>query len=111
MRADVTSGKKSADAGLRAALLRNLVEANMTQDGTYKTLTDDELLSNIFVRFQSWIFNLAQLTALMRQTFLLAGHGNINHHLLALRQLTFLISIRDFRSYSELCPPSVGTLP
>ena len=71
MRADVTSGKKSADAGLRAALLRNLVEANMTQDGAYKTLTDDELLSNIFVRFQSWIFNLAQLTALMRQTFLL----------------------------------------
>jgi len=53
MRADVTSGKKSADAGLRAALLRNLVEANMTQDGTYKTLTDDELLSNIFT-FLLW---------------------------------------------------------
>jgi hypothetical protein len=51
MRADVTSGgKKNGEAGLKAALMRNLVEANMTQ-GDYKRLADDELLSNIFVRF------------------------------------------------------------
>ncbi|KIM91676.1 hypothetical protein PILCRDRAFT_58279, partial [Piloderma croceum F 1598] len=62
MRADVASGKKSEETGLKAALLRNLVEANMTQDDDYKSLTDDELLSNIF-------------------TFLLAGHETSAHTL------------------------------
>ncbi|KAK0237992.1 cytochrome P450 [Armillaria nabsnona] len=54
-RAWVTSGKA---ADMDAALLRNLVEANMFEeaDFNYKRLTDDELLSNTL-------------------TFLLAGHG------------------------------------
>jgi len=34
---------------LDAALIRNLVEANMAQEGDSKALTDDELLSNSFV--------------------------------------------------------------
>ena len=55
MRADVASGKKSEETGLKAALLRNLVEANMTQDDDHKSLTDDELLSNIFVRFLDFV--------------------------------------------------------
>ena len=33
-----------------AALLRNLVEANMLNDNGKRHLSDDELLSNIFVR-------------------------------------------------------------
>lgn len=51
MRADVADGKKSSASGLNAALLRNLVEANMGQDGDtgHKQLTDEELLSNVFV--------------------------------------------------------------
>ncbi|KAK0495923.1 cytochrome P450 [Armillaria luteobubalina] len=54
-RAWVASGKA---ADMDAALLRNLVEANMFEeaDFNYKRLTDDELLSNTL-------------------TFLLAGHG------------------------------------
>jgi hypothetical protein len=55
MRADVASGGKSEETGLKAALLRNLVEANMMQDDDYKSLTDDELLSNIFVRFLNFV--------------------------------------------------------
>ncbi|KAI0322881.1 cytochrome P450 [Amylostereum chailletii] len=43
----VVAGKDVGDA----ALLRALVEANMNQDGDAKRLTDDELLSNIFVFF------------------------------------------------------------
>lgn len=48
-RAWVVGGKVS---NMDAGLLRNLVEANMTQadDVHHKRLTDDELLSNIFVR-------------------------------------------------------------
>ena len=52
MRAEVASGKKSEETGLKAALLGNLVE---TQDDNYKSLTDDELLSNIFVRFLDFV--------------------------------------------------------
>jgi len=45
---------------LDAALVRNLVEANMAQEGDSKALTDDELLANSFVRgvhslFYGWI--------------------------------------------------------
>jgi hypothetical protein len=40
-------GGKSSELG--AALVRNLVEANMAQEGDSKALTDDELLSNSFV--------------------------------------------------------------
>jgi hypothetical protein len=34
---------------VEAALLRNLVEANMAQEGDVKVLTDDQLISNAFV--------------------------------------------------------------
>lgn len=42
----VSGGRTSS---MDAALLRNLVEANMAQEGEYKLLTDGELLSNVFV--------------------------------------------------------------
>ena len=47
VRADITSGNCSEAPG--GALLRNLVEANMNQDGDSNKLTEGELLSNIFV--------------------------------------------------------------
>jgi cytochrome P450 len=59
-RADITSGERSGASG--AALLQNLVEANMNQDGDAKKLTEGELLSNIFA-------------------FLLAGHETSSHTL------------------------------
>jgi hypothetical protein len=40
-------GEKASN--IDAALLRNLVEANMAQDGDSRRLTEGELLSNIFV--------------------------------------------------------------
>ena len=46
-RADIASGKRAEASG--AALLWNLVEANMNQDGNSEKLTEGELLSNIFV--------------------------------------------------------------
>lgn len=46
-RAEIMSGAPSGASG--AALLRNLVEANMNQDGDSRRLTEGELLSNIFV--------------------------------------------------------------
>lgn len=49
MRADLVHGANDKYSGLNAALLRNLVEANMAQEGDNKRLTDDELLANIFV--------------------------------------------------------------
>ncbi|KAH7912385.1 cytochrome P450 [Hygrophoropsis aurantiaca] len=60
-RAEVAEGKTSGGVS-DAALLKNLVGANMTQEGDYKRLTDGELLSNIF-------------------TFLLAGHETSAHSL------------------------------
>ncbi len=38
------------DGKMDAALLRNLVEANLAEGSDYRGLTDDELLSNTFVR-------------------------------------------------------------
>ncbi|KAJ7100094.1 cytochrome P450 [Mycena belliarum] len=60
-RAWVVGGKV---ADMDAGLLRNLVEANMTEtdDAQHKSLTDEEVLSNIF-------------------TFLLAGHETSAHSL------------------------------
>lgn len=49
-RAEIMSGEPSGASG--AALLRNLVEANMNQDGDSKMLTEGEVLSNIFVSMQ-----------------------------------------------------------
>ncbi|KAJ8693930.1 hypothetical protein PTI98_008872 [Pleurotus ostreatus] len=50
------------DGKMDAALLRNLVEANLAEGSDYRGLTDDELLSNTF-------------------TFLLAGHETSAHTL------------------------------
>ncbi|KAG9309956.1 cytochrome P450 [Chiua virens] len=58
-RADIMSGGPAAS---RTSLLRNLVEANMNQDGDSKRLTEGELFSNIFA-------------------FLLAGHETSAHTL------------------------------
>ena len=50
-------GGKSSELG--AALVRTLVEANMAQEGDSKALTDDELISNSFVReVQSLFYSL-----------------------------------------------------
>jgi len=50
-------GDKSSESD--AALVRNMVEANMAQEGDSKALTDDELLSNSFVRsVYSWFYGL-----------------------------------------------------
>lgn len=63
MRADIVHGVNDMHSGLNAALLKNLVEANMGQEGDNKRLTDDELLSNIFVRLWSiFCFVVARLT-------------------------------------------------
>ncbi|EGO03674.1 hypothetical protein SERLA73DRAFT_101917 [Serpula lacrymans var. lacrymans S7.3] len=64
-RASVTEGRSSAS---RAALLHNLVEANMSPEGDSKCLSDSEVLSNTFV-------------------FLLAGHETSAH------TLSFAISL------------------
>lgn len=47
-RAAISSGE-SAPGTTGMALLRNLVEANMNEDGSSKKLTEGEILSNIFV--------------------------------------------------------------
>ena len=46
-RDDIATGKQSGDSG--SALLRNIVEANMNQEGDSEGLTEGEVLSNIFV--------------------------------------------------------------
>lgn len=50
-RTRVLSEEKGGAGSLDAALLRNMVESNMTEDdlGASKRLTDDEILSNSFV--------------------------------------------------------------
>jgi len=50
----ISSARSSIVAGDSAtikndALLRNLVDANMKEDGEYRSLTDEELLADIFV--------------------------------------------------------------
>jgi len=47
-RAWVSEGKASLTD---AALLRNLVEANMTPEDDSRCLTDDDLLSDTFVKY------------------------------------------------------------
>lgn len=64
---DVVSSARAWVAGgkaetMDAALLKNLVEANMAQEGDYKRLTDEELLSNTFVRIVSIYILYAPLT-------------------------------------------------
>ncbi|KAJ7269650.1 cytochrome P450 [Mycena rebaudengoi] len=95
-RAWVVGGKGS---GMDAGLLRNLVEANMTQadDAHHKRLTDEELLSNIF-------------------TFLLAGHETSAHSLsFAVAQLALNPDVQK-KIYEETlrlwpggCPTTAST--
>jgi hypothetical protein len=54
---EMISSARSSFAGgpptgtVDAALLRNLVEANSKQEGEHKSLTDDELVADVFVSF------------------------------------------------------------
>ena len=88
-RAEITSGERSGDSG--AALLRNLVEANMNQDGDSKKLTEGELLSNIFVSMQL-IFALP-CSAIP----LLLGFPSC---------WTRLVDFTFCDAYNNLCPPA-----
>ncbi|KIJ62164.1 hypothetical protein HYDPIDRAFT_182927 [Hydnomerulius pinastri MD-312] len=89
-RADIASGKPPSASD--AALLRNLVEANMSQDGDYKRLTDGELLSNIF-------------------TFLLAGHETSAHTLSFAFALLALYPEAQQKLYEEATSIWPGDLP
>lgn len=71
-RAEIMSGERPGASG--AALLRNLVEANLNQDGDSKKLTEGEVLSNIFVSMRLYLSFTAK-AFLYVQAFLLAGHG------------------------------------
>lgn len=47
----ITNGNGNVEGEAAPALLRNLVEANIAQEGpSNRRLTDDELLSDVFVR-------------------------------------------------------------
>ncbi|KII87854.1 hypothetical protein PLICRDRAFT_54898 [Plicaturopsis crispa FD-325 SS-3] len=84
-RAAFMEGKTSVT---EAALLTNLVEANMSEDSDYKRLTDDELLSNIF-------------------TFLLAGHETSAHTLsfaIALLALNPAVQQKLYEETSRVWP-------
>ena len=50
-RDEITGGEVSGTSN--KSLLRNLVEANMNQDGDSKKLSEGEILSNVFVSMQS----------------------------------------------------------
>ena len=50
-RDEITGGEVSGTSN--KSLLRNLVEANMNQDGDSKKLSEGEILSNVFVSVQS----------------------------------------------------------
>ncbi|KAG8216942.1 cytochrome P450 [Butyriboletus roseoflavus] len=80
-RAEIMSGERHGASG--AALLRNLVEANMKQDGHSKRLTKGELLSNIFA-------------------FLLAGHETSSHTLCFAFALLALHSDCQQKLYEEV---------
>ena len=54
---------------LDAALVRNLVEANMDQGGNSKSLTDNELLSNAFVSTCFLCLTLSEITMPIRRYF------------------------------------------
>ncbi|KAK0458736.1 cytochrome P450 [Desarmillaria tabescens] len=81
-RAWVASGKA---ADMDAALLRNMVEANMSEEAdlNYKRLTDDELLSNTL-------------------TFLLAGHETTAHTICFAMVLLALYPDVQRRVYEEV---------
>lgn len=67
-RAWIAEGKStSMDAGL----LHNLVEANMFDDGQ---LSDDELLSDTFVR-STLVLCCVYVYNFYKQTYFIAGHG------------------------------------
>jgi hypothetical protein len=71
----IAAGQMTTTAN--AVLLRNLVEANMKQEGDHKSLTDQELLADCFVRLPCFIPDhpLSLILTSIHQGFLLAGHG------------------------------------
>ncbi|KAH0826717.1 cytochrome P450 [Lanmaoa asiatica] len=90
-RAEIASGEHPEASG--AALLRNLVEANMNQDGDSEKLTEGEVLSNIF-------------------GFFLAGHGWLIFGFWAALVIQKLMSDRrDLRSCALLRICIIGPLP
>ncbi|KAG6919795.1 hypothetical protein DXG01_000295 [Tephrocybe rancida] len=88
----IASGKT---ATMDAALLRNLVQANMGDDvaDTNKHLTDDDLLSNTFTLTEF----------LFPQTFLLAGHETSAHSLCFAIVLMALYPDIQELVYQEAC--------
>jgi cytochrome P450 len=91
-RAAISSGE-SAPGTTGMALLRNLVEANMNEDGSSKKLTEGEILSNIFV-------------------FLLAGYETTAHTLsfaLVLLALHPECQQKIYEEVNSVWPPGVPT--
>ncbi|KAG9309959.1 cytochrome P450 [Chiua virens] len=88
-RADIMSGGPAAS---RISLLRNLVEANMNQDGDSKRLTEGELFSNIFA-------------------FLLAGHETSAHTLCFAFVLLALYPDVQQKLYEEVSRVWPGDVP
>ncbi|KAJ8482549.1 hypothetical protein ONZ45_g14909 [Pleurotus djamor] len=92
-RARAVTGSKGNESGevKDAALLRNLVAANMAEGADYKGLTDDELLSDTF-------------------TFLLAGHETSAHtvsYAMSLLALYPDVQRKVFEEASKLWPNGV----
>ncbi|KAK0203616.1 cytochrome P450 [Desarmillaria ectypa] len=100
-RAWVASGKA---ADMDAALLRNLVEANMFEevDFNYKRLTDDELLSNTMVDISFPHQYCRTLLPTTPQTFLLAGHETTAHTICFAMVLLALYPDVQRRVYDEV---------
>ena len=105
-RAEITSGERSGASG--AALLRNLVVANMNQDGDSKRLTEGELLSNIFVSMQL-------IFALRCSAILLLGFPPCWTWLVDFtfceHQSIIDVTRRDLCSHPLLCICIIGPLP
>ena len=74
-KADSTAGVET----LQDDLLRRLVESNAVEVDVKKRLSDDELLSNMFVRIPVLsVFSMARVFtwSMVLQIFLVAGHGS-----------------------------------
>lgn len=72
---DIEMAPKFKKEALGDDLLRRLVESNSLEKDPRKRLSDEELLSNVFVRIVPSIPVTRTLTK-QRQIFLVAGHGN-----------------------------------
>ncbi|KAG9309961.1 cytochrome P450 [Chiua virens] len=89
-RADIVSGKHIGDS--RAALLRNLVEANMDQDVDLNRLTEEELFADIFI-------------------LLFAGHETSAHTLCFVFVLLALHPDVQQKVYEEVCRALPADVP